>query len=87
MRIQEHPSQSLELFLAVTPLGKLLLMRGMFPNVVSVGENTTCSRMQRMLHSPGIRDNFYVSKILLKLLAMPVNKARTHSCRRESRDL
>lgn len=58
MYIQEPLSQSLELFLALIPLGKSLLVRGMFPNLVSVGENTACSRVQRTLHSPGTTGDF-----------------------------
>lgn len=30
-------------------------------------KNTMCSRMQRMLHSPGITWNLYVSKIVAKI--------------------
>lgn len=65
--IQEPLSQSLELFLAVTSLRKSLLRHGMFLNGVLVGENTRCSRMQRLLHSPGMTGNFYVRKTVTKI--------------------
>lgn len=62
------PFQSLELFLAFTPLGEPLLMHGVFLDGGLVGEIPWCSSMQGILHSPGMTENFYMSRIVTKII-------------------
>lgn len=62
-------------------------MLSMFLNTMSVGENTACGRMQRILHSHGTTGNFYMSRIVAKSVPRPVNKDKIHSCREVLRAL
>lgn len=66
--VQDPLFQSPELFLAITPSGESLLVHGVFLDGGLVGEIPSCSRMRGILHSPGMTEDFYMSKIVTKII-------------------
>lgn len=60
--------QSLELLLAIAPWGEPLLTHGVFLDVGLVGEAPWWSGMQGMLHSPGMTENFNMSRVVTGII-------------------